>query len=88
MLTEILARPAAAVAKLTLNAGETVTCEVGAMCAMSLPSNDTLPRSGSIRPDTVRRIVVLPAPLAPSTATMRPRGTSRLTLRMAWIVPY
>jgi uncharacterized protein (TIGR00266 family) len=33
--TEILARPAAAVAKLTLNAGETVTCEVGAMCAMS-----------------------------------------------------
>jgi uncharacterized protein (TIGR00266 family) len=33
--TEILARPSAAVAKLTLNAGETVTCEVGAMCAMS-----------------------------------------------------
>jgi uncharacterized protein (TIGR00266 family) len=33
--TEILARPAAAVAKLTLSAGETVTCEVGAMVAMS-----------------------------------------------------
>jgi len=33
--TEIFARPSASVAKLTLNAGETVTCEVGAMVAMS-----------------------------------------------------
>jgi uncharacterized protein (TIGR00266 family) len=32
---EILARPAASVAKLTLQAGESVTCEVGAMIAMS-----------------------------------------------------
>ena len=32
---EILARPAASVAHLTLEAGETVTCEVGAMIAMS-----------------------------------------------------
>lgn len=35
MLTEILARPSAAVARLTMRAGETITCEVGAMVAMS-----------------------------------------------------
>ncbi|HTU59635.1 MAG TPA: TIGR00266 family protein [Polyangiales bacterium] len=35
MQTEIHARPSASVAKLTLDAGETVTCEVGAMIAMS-----------------------------------------------------
>ncbi|MCR4415748.1 MAG: AIM24 family protein, partial [Thermoguttaceae bacterium] len=35
MQYEILARPAASVAKLTLQAGESVTCEVGAMIAMS-----------------------------------------------------
>jgi uncharacterized protein (TIGR00266 family) len=35
MQSEILARPAASVAKLTLDAGESVVCEVGAMIAMS-----------------------------------------------------
>ncbi len=35
MQYEILARPAASAAKLTLQSGETVTCEVGAMIAMS-----------------------------------------------------
>jgi uncharacterized protein (TIGR00266 family) len=35
MRHEIFARPASSVAKLTLNAGESVTCEVGAMIAMS-----------------------------------------------------
>lgn len=35
MHAEILARPSASVAKLTLDAHETVTCEVGAMIAMS-----------------------------------------------------
>jgi uncharacterized protein (TIGR00266 family) len=35
MQIEILARPAASVAKLTLSGGERVTCEVGAMVAMS-----------------------------------------------------
>jgi uncharacterized protein (TIGR00266 family) len=35
MQYEIQARPAASIAKLTLNAGEDVTCEVGAMIAMS-----------------------------------------------------
>ena len=35
MKTELLCRPASTVARLTLDAGETVTCEVGAMIAMS-----------------------------------------------------
>ncbi len=35
MRYEILARPAASVAKLTLDANESITCEVGAMIAMS-----------------------------------------------------
>lgn len=35
MQYEILSRPAASAAKLTLDAGESVTCEVGAMIAMS-----------------------------------------------------
>jgi uncharacterized protein (TIGR00266 family) len=35
MQYEILARPAAAVAKLTLDANESITCEVGAMIAMT-----------------------------------------------------
>ncbi len=35
MQFEILSRPAASVAKLTLTAGESLTCEVGAMIAMS-----------------------------------------------------
>jgi uncharacterized protein (TIGR00266 family) len=35
MQTEILCRPAASVGKLTLETGERVTCEVGAMIAMS-----------------------------------------------------
>ncbi|MBX3432195.1 MAG: TIGR00266 family protein [Pirellulales bacterium] len=36
MKHEILARPAASVAQLTLDAGESVTCEVGAMIAMTV----------------------------------------------------
>ncbi len=35
MQYEILARPAASAARLTLQAGESITCEVGAMIAMS-----------------------------------------------------
>ena len=35
MQYEILARPAASVAKLLLGANETITCEVGAMIAMT-----------------------------------------------------
>jgi uncharacterized protein (TIGR00266 family) len=45
--TEILARPSASVARLSLEAGETVVCEVGAMIAMS--SGFTVETSASQR---------------------------------------
>jgi uncharacterized protein (TIGR00266 family) len=35
MQYELLARPASSIAKVTLNAGESITCEVGAMIAMT-----------------------------------------------------
>ena len=38
-------------------------------------------------PDTVLRIVVLPAPFAPRIVTIRPFGTEKLTPRMAMIGP-
>jgi hypothetical protein len=54
---------------------------------IGVPSKITVPFWGSITPDTVRRIVVLPAPLAPRMVTMEPRGTAKLTPRMAMIGP-
>ena len=54
---------------------------------ISAPSKLTLPFCGSMTPLIVLRIVVLPAPLAPSTVTIPPFGTSRLTPRIAMIGP-
>ena len=54
---------------------------------ISRPSKRTVPFWGSITPDTVFRIVVLPAPLAPRMVTMEPRSTVKLTPRMAMIGP-
>ena len=54
---------------------------------ISRPSNVTVPFCGFITPDTVLSTVVFPAPLAPRTVTMPPRGTSKLTPRMAMIGP-
>ena len=54
---------------------------------IGLPSNSIEPLSGSSTPEMVLRIVVLPAPLAPSTAMILPRGTARLTPRIAMIGP-
>ncbi len=51
------------------------------------PSKVTVPFCASITPDTVLRMVVLPAPLAPRMVTMAPRGTAKLTPRMAMIGP-
>ncbi len=51
------------------------------------PSKVTEPFCASITPDTVLRMVVLPAPLAPRMVTMAPRGTAKLTPRMAMMGP-
>jgi hypothetical protein len=54
---------------------------------ISRPANVTVPFCGSITPDTVLRMVVLPAPLAPRMVTMAPSGTAKLTPRMAMMGP-
>ena len=46
---------------------------------MGRPSSVTLPFCGSMTPETVLRMVVLPAPLAPKIVTMAPAGTVKLT---------
>ena len=45
------------------------------------------PRRGSMMPEMVLRMVLLPAPLDPSTVAIRPRLTCRLTPRMALMGP-
>ena len=45
----------------------------------------TLPFSGFSRPETARRVVVLPAPLLPRSDTIRPGSTARDTPFKTWI---
>src|SRR5258705_6966029 len=45
---------------------------------MRVPSNSTEPRVGRRRPEITRSVVVLPAPLAPSSATTLPSATSQV----------
>jgi len=59
----------------------------GSTKVMSWPSNMTWPRAGCIRPEMVRRVVVLPAPLDPISATISPLSTCRLTPWSAWTLP-
>ncbi len=59
----------------------------GLALVMSLPSNVTFPLNGGTSPDTVRAKVLFPAPLAPSTATTEPAGTSSDTSNKACTEP-
>src|SRR5262249_40097895 len=47
----------------------------------SLPSSSTRPESGAVSPTTIENVVVLPAPLAPSSPTTSPESISTLTPR-------
>ena len=47
---------------------------VGRAALMSWPRNFTWPLSGSMMPEIVFSVVVLPAPFAPSTVTILPFG--------------
>ena len=49
--------------------------------------NSIAPFCGSTIPEIVLSTVVLPAPLAPSSVTIEPRGTSRLMPLIAMIGP-
>src|SRR5579864_5691086 len=60
----------------------------GASPEMSRPPKVTDPFHGRISPETTRRIVDLPAPLVPRSATISPGSTRRLTPRSTWTAPY
>ena len=58
----------------------------GVARASRLPPSTTSPLRRTV-PDTARSVVVLPAPFAPSTATISPSATSSDTPCSAWIGP-
>ncbi len=47
--------------------------------SMRWPNEVIVPSSARTTPETVRRVVLLPAPFGPSSATTAPRGTVRDT---------
>ncbi len=53
----------------------------------SSPSSRTLPLIGLIRPDAVRKVVVLPAPFGPRSATTPESGTERETSHRTTVSP-
>src|SRR5690606_20974269 len=55
---------------------------------MASPSKRTAPCVGRTRPEITFSVVDLPAPLAPSSATIWPRGTASDTSCSAEILPY
>ena len=59
----------------------------GEQRAMSSPSNLMLPREGWSRPESERSIVLLPAPLAPISATIWPLSTESDTPLSAATLP-
>jgi len=63
----------------------TIWC--GGVDVMSLPANFTVPLLGRTRPEMARKVVVLPAPLAPMSATTWPSSTENDTPRSAWMPP-
>ena len=63
------------------------TTASGSMPSMRRPSNSIEPFCGAITPEMVFKMVVLPAPLAPSTVTICPAIRSRLIPRIAVIGP-
>src|SRR5437762_10728733 len=55
---------------------------------MSWPEKMIWPLRGSMAPATPRRLVVLPAPLAPMRVTISPSATSKESSRTAGTSPY
>ena len=56
--------------------------------AMSAPSKRTVPSMTGIIPEMARKVVVLPAPLSPSRATISPSPTLRSIPKMTGSRPY
>src|SRR5581483_3094274 len=56
-------------------------------CTMSTPKRRTSPALGSKRPSSIARVVVLPAPLPPSSAVVTPRATVKSMPSTAIVSP-
>ena len=52
------------------------TMRSGRAPPMSRPSSTILPAAGRSKPEIARSVVLLPAPLLPTSATIDPRATS------------
>ncbi len=63
------------------------TIASGPSPAIDCPSNRMSPDAGALRPEMVRSVVDLPAPLEPSSATTLPCSTDKVTPRSASISP-
>ena len=63
------------------------TISEGSMAVMFSPLNSTEPLRGSMMPEMVFSVVVLPAPFDPKMVAIWPRCTFRLTPRMARMGP-
>src|SRR5258708_10618455 len=55
---------------------------------MSIPSIRAVPEVGVRSPQSIRSVVVLPAPLAPRKPKISPRATAKLTPSTAVTTPY
>src|SRR5262249_41257984 len=55
---------------------------------MSRSLKRTAPARGGVRPMIERRVVVLPAPLRPSSTVICPGGTANETSRSTWLLPW
>ena len=58
-----------------------------AWCVTSTPSKLMRPRLAGVNPRIERKVVVLPAPLAPSSPTTSPSSTASDTPNSAWVSP-
>ena len=54
---------------------------------MASPAKYTSPAEGLMRCEMALSVLLLPAPLLPSSATIAPCGTLRLTFDKAWMAP-
>src|SRR5216683_3047907 len=64
------------------------TMSCAGILPMSLPSKTIVPLGGCMSPEIVRRVVVLPAPLLPMSATTSPCPTDSVMPRSARTRPY
>ena len=55
--------------------------------AGGIPNTETVPPSGRASPSTMSIVVVFPAPLGPSRATVWPAPMETSTDRTAWTLP-